>query len=590
MKKITLLFLIIVVFFLNTKVFAHTEYKTEIIDFRTKYHKVFDLGDGQNEMVFYQSPVHFWNGIGYQEINNQLFYENTEYYTKESNYNISFPKYWTNATNEFKLSYLSLYDLNIKFEYKSNKSVAIPGLNKFKIESTQVDVDFISKKNHFNIISDTNDKLSTYIHNSMGFQFEYNQLKNTVESISIIIQSETLNHKINARGIQFVDDYGNEIYNLNLFSDLPRNGQYKIEYLENINSLEINVSKFQMGINSNDNLAFKGEFEYSMNTSYPHIKDKYVIKGNTGSFDDNTLFAGTDPVGIVIDNQVYRDEYITFFELSLPNLTPYAVTSASLYVNKTTSSPIYIHNPNLVLSQVVDENYDNLNGLSNYDEVYIGNGNGSETEYTFDITQSTKEQLEIDNVLLLSLKGQPLSGRDSGKASIYSVNANHNQSPVFSVTYDTNYEQNPYGNANAYQYTDNQDVNCFGYALNLEEWIELNDNYGNGFWDDDIFRNVFIFVLENKFLSKGFLGRYLFSRLDGVTSFERRIAFRIRINQQGGMNDIHFMMEHNDGTWSHKQGFTPSILLQIGDNPDMNHVWSSYNSTTLYFSIMEWGH
>ena len=65
----------------------------------------------------------------------------------------------------------------------------------------------------------------------MGFQFGYNQLENIVESISIIIQSETLNYNLNISQLRNGDICNEEINN-NLFNFI-----YNIVYSRKINEI-----------------------------------------------------------------------------------------------------------------------------------------------------------------------------------------------------------------------------------------------------------------------------------------------------------------------------------------------------------------
>lgn len=53
-----------------------------------------------------------------------------------------------------------------------------------------------------------------------------------------------------------------------------------------------------------------------------------------------------------------------------------------------------------------------------------------------------------------------------------------------------------------------------------------------------------------------------------------------------GQYDYHFMVQHNDGRWSHKPGQMQTILLKKGDNPSFSGVWLYYyNSRIIYMAI-----
>jgi len=589
-KKYIIIVILFLLYYTIGNVYAYQNVKKEIVDLRTKYQKIFDIGDSENEMLFYQSPIHYWNGSEYQEIDNELYLNNNNYSTVNSNYNISFPKY-SSDSNNFNLSYMSSYNLDVKFSLDCQESFAIKPFDEVLVKNSKNDVEYKNTKNITNYIQYQNNEHMTFKNDSLGFQFIYNTQMTNKTTLSFDMNIGDLELVESETDFLLVNSYGMEIYKFIIFETT---NEYKLDYYINYtkeqDSTNITVSFIQDEVTSIDDLSVTGVFQYRMNLSYPNIRDKYIVKNTLISVDNNRLYAGIDPLGIPIGDIVYRDEYISYMELSLPSLTPYGVTSASLYFKKSTNSPIYIHNPTLILSQIMDDEYDNVNGFSTYDESFIAYGENGDNDYTFDVTQNVKEQLEIGNKLLLSLKGIPSSSNDSGKASIYSANVNDNNSPVFSITYSTLYNDNPYGNATTYQYLDDSNTNCFGYALDINDEIELDENYGNGFWDDEHYKVTFINVLEFKLLLEGYIGRVLGSRLDGINPTERRIAFRIQIHQNGGMFDFHFMKEHNNGLWSHKPGILPTTLFTSQLNPDMDQIWNNYNSSTLYFAISEWGH
>ncbi len=73
---------------------------------------------------------------------------------------------------------------------------------------------------------------------------------------------------------------------------------------------------------------------------------------------------------------------------------------------------------------------------------------------------------------------------------------------------------------------------------------------------------------------------------------EYRIAFRVGYHEIQGVgvtfSDFHFMLQHNDGTWSHKMGLLPSE--DLGDiNPStyqwLNNYGQEYNEGTVYYAV-----
>ena len=80
-----------------------------------------------------------------------------------------------------------------------------------------------------------------------------------------------------------------------------------------------------------------------------------------------------------------------------------------------------------------------------------------------------------------------------------------------------------------------------------------------------------------------------FRRTPRIEQNEYRIAMRVNIKPYAFYNnvvlittDFHFMKQHEDGRWSHKQG--PGCPVDLGlINPD-NYDWG-YSSGTLYAAV-----
>ena len=77
---------------------------------------------------------------------------------------------------------------------------------------------------------------------------------------------------------------------------------------------------------------------------------------------------------------------------------------------------------------------------------------------------------------------------------------------------------------------------------------------------------------------------------------EFRIAFRVACHKKSTIfgeqiefADFHFMLQHSDGTWSHKMGSLPSEYL--GKINPSTYQWLSsdgrydYNEGTVYFAV-----
>ncbi len=153
------------------------------------------------------------------------------------------------------------------------------------------------------------------------------------------------------------------------------------------------------------------------------------------------------------------------------------------------------------------------------------------------------------------------------------------------------------GAAPPYKPSNSMDYNCYAYVLGEEEW-----KYVGGSSDavsDLNVENVANMVLIDA-QKDGRKIRIIESHNSPISSNEYRIALRT------GKEDYHFMMQHNNGSWSHKPGFCRTRLIN-GDNPsviswDMPQIHSRlyynydivievdsipnyYDSPTIYFAV-----
>ena len=143
-----------------------------------------------------------------------------------------------------------------------------------------------------------------------------------------------------------------------------------------------------------------------------------------------------------------------------------------------------------------------------------------------------------------------------------------------------------YGAASTYKPTTSTKYNCYAYALGETEW-----KYVGGSPDavqDFSVENVAQMVLDDA-KADGRSMRIIDSYDSPINPNEYRIALRT------GEADYHFMLQHSDGSWSHKPSSLPSRLI-AGDNPS-EIAWDGYaktgrvicnnyyNSKTVYFAV-----
>ena len=179
-----------------------------------------------------------------------------------------------------------------------------------------------------------------------------------------------------------------------------------------------------------------------------------------------------------------------------------------------------------------------------------------------------------------------------GQHNLYTYCLNRPVNRADHFGYSSTDESVSFGAAQAYRKNRNVNVNCFAYAFGMDykrDIIVPNGDYS------DVYLVASIFVRELE--SDGYEIRYIESYDGPIDENEYRIAFRTNAN------DYHFMVQHSDGSWSHKPGYLPSRKID-GENPSEvswdqykgSHLWglifyeellceNGYNSETLYFAV-----
>ena len=154
-----------------------------------------------------------------------------------------------------------------------------------------------------------------------------------------------------------------------------------------------------------------------------------------------------------------------------------------------------------------------------------------------------------------------------------------------------------YGAASPYTPSGSTEYNCYAYALGETQWKYVGGT-PDTVKDFDV-DNVANMVL-NDAEKDGRSIRIIDSYDSPIGSNEYRIALRT------GQEDYHFMMQHSDGSWSHKPGFCKTRLID-GDNPSVvswdmpkidpiyfyyygiiledGAIWNYYDSKTVYFAV-----
>ena len=114
-----------------------------------------------------------------------------------------------------------------------------------------------------------------------------------------------------------------------------------------------------------------------------------------------------------------------------------------------------------------------------------------------------------------------------------------------------------YGAATPYVPSDSIEYFCVGHALNEPEYKAIGKDIITDFSTDNIKG-----LLISDAIDYGWGIREIDSYDSPIASDEYRIALRT------STKDYHFMVQHSDGSWSHKPGILRTRLIE-GDNPDV---------------------
>lgn len=155
-----------------------------------------------------------------------------------------------------------------------------------------------------------------------------------------------------------------------------------------------------------------------------------------------------------------------------------------------------------------------------------------------------------------------------------------------------------YGAAQPYTSETSTSINCYGYAAGFDWWIDPGDiayYYGspikNGETPD--VNTVAKYVLDDLSRTYRKESRIISSATASINSDEYRIA--LRVGNQQGIYDYHFMKQCSDGGWCHKPGSLPSQYL--GSINPSTYSWdlyytdgslaisNFYNSSTIYIAV-----
>ena len=268
--------------------------------------------------------------------------------------------------------------------------------------------------------------------------------------------------------------------------------------------------------------------------------------------------------------------YNSVFELLLPsiNTSYYSIRNAGFAFKKQSGQL-----SSLVAYKVTSPSYSLLDGTSSINKISISTMYLSSFSYDYlNLTNVINDCCSNSNTSLTLL----FEGTTHNQ-TCYLNGLNSSYPPYFYIEYDN------YGSARNY-YETSGNINCMGYALYENSWLEFTNYVPLGFNSMNLASNfnysanVIADVLENYGCSN-VQNIALYDSL--IEQAQRRIAFRFRLNQDGTYgSDFHFMWQTKTGSWAAKLGSGNFVESFNVNAPELDSTWLGYyNSQTYYFAI-----
>ena len=579
MKKVFLMVMIILAFllFFNLNVSANESKKLE--SFKTKNREFICNNDGTYTDRYYATAINFYENGEYKKINNVFTKTQDGYTNQESNYKIFLPDELSKE-NKIVLDY---YDYNLAFSFSNmNDKMSSKVFKKSKGDKERLDFAYSEKliycnENYEVIVDNYTDNLKLSI-NSHSV--------NALFNLKLDISSNKLSYIEKEDVISVVNNYNSVIYEINRNYTLKTGTNTYNRKLMISDDGVLEFEKEALVFDSTASLEL--QVLYTLNRDSGCITDKHVISGIDYSYDEEYLRVGK--------NETTEYKAIVSIDVSLLN-TDLDISDVSLVYFKESGA-----NKRLNVYMIEDEMYSDITGLTTYSKKFIDSTTYS-NGYNFNLTYAFLDEPEPENNKYLFEISMALGA--SGIQWLSSDNG-------YEIPYlEINYEEMPetdYGAALPFTSITSGNMNCFGYALNVNEFIQLTDENGTRIFissnivNEGDFQTIYIPVMLSIIERYGFSARLLVDYDSPIYEDEYRIAFRMgNINTLSvpSNNDFHFLRQNNDGTWSHKQGRAVSENLTNITNPasyswPLLHISSSgvstqdsnfYNTSICYVAV-----
>lgn len=557
MKKMFLSIMIVLAFVLAINTNTYASEKKVFENFKTPNRDFFSNADGTYTDVYYSSVVNFYEDGIYKKIDNSFVENKVGYTNKSSNYKIEAPKK-LNEENYIKLDY---YSNDIVFAFKNIDEMGSSIIKKNNNSVRNNDAVYSEKieysNNKYKIIADNYTDM-------FKLKIELQSIT-LLKDMEIILSSENLRLVKKEDSIQAVNKYNGIIFELNK--------QYLMKTGENYIVKELDFNDGVI-VFENESLVRSGEtsielqVSYTINNNSNCISDKYITSGIDYGYDTEFMKVGNNATN---EHKVIVGINLNMFSSQL------FVYAANLVYYKESGSNI-----NLNIYKINNQIYSDITGVTSYLKTFVDSSNYS-NGYNFDLLSAfSNEPTGGDGRYVFEI-----SMDSNSTGTIWLASDDAYEMPYLVLEYEDIANSN-YGAALEYEYVSGINMNCFGYALNINANIQLRNQNNEMIFpfnvtditEEDVI-NIFVPAVLAEATRQGVLIRQIDSYDSTISDNEYRIAFRVGnvssddiVYAPGGAeglyslyDEYHFLRQNSDGTWSHKQGQLGSIYLEDIYNP-----------------------
>lgn len=558
---------------------------SEVISERTATSKTFNKNDGSFEVAMYDETIHYKDEEGkWIQVNNSLNDNENNVENKNNTFKVKFPK----KLDDNKKIELTMSKYSIDWSVLDIDSSPISySTEEFKVNNIKELVNTTQVVTYMNILNDVD---LEYI--LSGSSIKENIILNEYS------ENFSLTFEFKLTGLSLLEDEeGNFLFvdNDNIiifeFSDLF---MYDSKYNDS--------QDIVLTVNETGNKTYDVELipnnEWLQTATYPVVIDPtIVVTSVTSNIYDTYIYSGAATTNyssysyMTIADTSYTYQYKGLIYFSIPSsLMDKTIIYSKLYLTKSVKNigrqinlyqnTEYFSSASATWANAPD--YDN-------DEVDY-HIIGSSDVYEFNITRSVWDWQNSGNTTTTGFTiadSQTFGAYNSVKQM---GDPNSTLRPKITIGY-FDFGPTISGPGAAREYVELFDPsypNCYGYAIG-----RFDENYkiqpgefstgGISLASEIVDVDYVAIKVINDFFELGRSIRFIDNYNSLIYSDEYRIALRVKVNV-----DYHFMVQTSSGQWAHKGGTKESILLNVGDYPEIAY-WGAvgYNSEILYFAIKD---